>query len=332
MSSSQMHEHVTNLIHGLQKCGIDFVVSDAALGCQLIEIYVTKAQELILFPSKTTDSTTLQWILEVRTPLNVRLTFFPDDVVNFKTQLMQAISAVQDNGLIIPNIDRVISIYELSEQNILRLLESLENWKTVKHPGDRPPGLQLTSHSINKDRSSSEAKREDLRAYLQTAIKTYWTERYFARYLNTPRENIEKIANNIGIQREVCGHETLYFFERSKALRTYFVHVVKGILTELNLQYRETLTHEFYVLDLRLGIHFFDGEIDQLRILAGEYTNNHELIIVVPGSLLTQIERIRNQFFEVLPLDQGKIKTTLIKAHQQHIHNTPVVKEATSLR
>jgi hypothetical protein len=317
MSSSNTQEYVSTLIHGLQKRGIDFVVSDAALGCQLTEVYITKTKELILFPPRKTDLTTLQWILEIRTPLNVRLTFFPTDVSTFKTQLIQAISAVQNNGLVIPNTDHAISIQELSEQNIRRLLASLDSLASFEARG-KP---RSSTQSNQERKSSHEMKKEDLRNHLRNAIKSYWTERYFARYLNTPRENIEKIAEKLGIQREVCGHETLYFFERPKALRKYFAHIVKGILTELNLQYRETLTHEFYILDLRLGLHFFDGEINQLRILASEYSNCHELIIVIPKSLEIECERIREMFFEVLPLDQEKIKSVLTKTLQHRIHH-----------
>jgi hypothetical protein len=329
MASSKTQEHVSTLIHGLQKRGIDFVVSDSALGCQLTEVYITQAQELLLFPPKRTDSTTLRWILEIRTPLNVRLTFFPTDVTKFKTQLLQAISAVQDNGLIIPNIDHAISIQELSEHNIHRLLDSLEGLDSLDVKSRPLPAPQSNIHSTTVTPSSFETKKEVLHVHLRNAIKTYWTERYFARYLNTPRENIEKIAKRIGIQREVCGRETIYFFERPKALRTYFTHIVKGLLTELNLQYRETLTHEFYLLDLKLGLHFFDGEIDQLRILAKEYTNNHELIIVVPETLKKHSEQIRDEFFEVLPLDQDKLRSTLIKALQQRFHHIPAYSSGT---
>jgi len=72
-----------------------------------------------------------------------------------------------------------------------------------------------------------------------------------------------------------------------------------------------------------LGLHFFDGDIDQLRILANEYANNHELIIIVPKSLEKDCERIREKFFKVLPLDQDKIKSTLTKILQHRIHNIP---------
>lgn len=321
MSSSNTQEYVNTLIHGLQKRGIDFVLSDAALGCQLTEVYITKAQELILFPPRKTDLTTLQWILEIRTPLNVRLTFFSTDVSTFKTQLIQAISAVQNNGLIIPNIDHAISIQELSEQNIRRLLAALDSSASVDARGKSHPLPESTTHPNQERKSSHEIKKQDLRSHLRNAIKSYWTERYFARYLNTPRENIGKIAERVGLQQEICGHETLYFFERPKALRKYFAHIIKGILTELNLQYRETLTHEFYILDLRLGLHFFDGEINQLRVLASEYSNSHELIIVIPKSLEIECESLRELFFEVLPLDHEKIKSTLTKAVQQRIQH-----------
>ncbi|MFX0169279.1 MAG: hypothetical protein ACFE89_08000 [Candidatus Hodarchaeota archaeon] len=323
MSSSTMQEHISILIHGLNNRGIDFVVSDAALGCSLTEVYITQAQELILFPQNRIDTPTLQLILEVRTPLKVRLTFFSHDVPSFKANLTRAISAVQDNGLEIPNIENTIFVHELTEHNIYRLLDSLENYATLRTNDTSRPPLQSALPSQRESVAHSPAALENFHLHLRRAIKTYWTERYFARYLNTPIENMKKIASRLGIQQETCGQETLYFFDRAKALRTYFSHIIKGILAELNLQYRETLTQGFYVLDLKLGIYFFDGEIDQLRILAGEYKNNHELIIVVPEALRRKIGQIQERFFQVLPLNQDKIKTLLIRTIQQRIQYLP---------
>jgi hypothetical protein len=138
-----------------------------------------------------------------------------------------------------------------------------------------------------------------------------------------PIENVKEIAKRIGIQREVCGKDTLYFFDRSKALETYFVHVVKGLLTDLGLQYRETAKHDFFLPELQLGLHFFDGEKEQLKIFTGEYANNHNLIIVVSEVLRREIGRIQDDFFQVLPLDQDKIKETLIKTIRQRVGYIP---------
>lgn len=323
MASSSTKGCVKTLIQGLQKREIDFVVSDATLGYQLTEVYITQAQELILFPPQKIDSAMLQWILEIRTPLKVRLTFFSEDVTNLKLHLMRAISTLQENGIIIANLDHAISIQKLSEQNIQQLLDSLENWITLSMKGKPLPALQATLPVENERRTLTQLQQEDLTTHLRNAIKTYWTERYLARYLNTPKENVKKLAKKIDIQREACGQDTLYFFERSKALSTYFSHIIKGILSELQLQYQETLTHEFFLPDLRLGLYFFDGEIDQLRILAGEYANNHDLIMVVPEKLRRNIGRIQDAFFLVLPLDQEIIRNTLMRLVQQRIHYIP---------
>jgi hypothetical protein len=320
MASSITKACVTNLIQGLQKHNIDFVLSDVALGCPLTEVYITQVQELILFPPKQIDSATLQWILEIRTPLKVRLTFFSEDLTNLKLQLTRALSTVQKNGLPIPNLGRAISIQELSKENIQRLLESLENWVTLSANGRPLPAILPEK---NEGSNPPQLEHKDLHVHLRNAIKTYWTERYLARYLNTPIENVKKITKKIGIQREVCGREILYFFERSKALSTYFTHIVKGILTELELQFKETLTHEFYLPDLQLGLYFFDGEIDQLQILAGECATNHDLIIVVPEPLRRNIGRIQDAFFQILPLDQERIKSTLKRTVQQRLHYIP---------
>jgi len=323
MASSSTDVCVKTLLQGLQKREIDFVVSDATLGCQLTEVYITQAKELILFLPKKNNPAMLQWILEIRTPLKVRLTFFSEDVKTLKINLVHALSALQQNGLIIPNTDHAISIQELSTQNIQRLLDSLENWVALRSEGRPLPALQATLPVDNERRTPTQLGQEDLTVHLRNAIKTYWTERYLARYLNTPIENAKKIANKIGIQREACGREILYFFERSKALSTYFTHIIKGILSELQLQYQETLTHEFFLPDLRLGLYFFNGEIDQLRILAGEYVNNHDLIIVVPETLRRNIGRIQDDFFQVLPLDQEIVRNTLMRTVQQRIHYIP---------
>ncbi|MFX1342848.1 MAG: hypothetical protein ACFFAL_09155 [Promethearchaeota archaeon] len=321
------HDHISELIKGLKKLDISFVVSEDTLGCQIAEVYIIEALELILLPHHRLDTSQLRWILEIRTPLKVRITFLTSDVKELKIQLVRVITELKQEGLIIPNIEQAISVLELSKENISRLLDSLENWSNLRIK-DRPlPSIQTakpTSCPSPKNPSGFMSKhREDLHVHLRNAIRTYWTERYFARYLNLPIENVKEIAERIGIQREVCGKDTLYFFDREKALGTYFVHIVKGLLSDLGLQYRETAKHDFFLPELQLGLHFFDGEKEQLKIFAGEYANSHDLIVVVSTVLRREIASIQDDFFLVLPLDQDKIKESLIKTLRQRVDYIP---------
>jgi len=321
------HDHLSELIKGLKKRDINFVASEDALGCQIAEVYITKALELILLPHHRLDTSQLRWILEIRTPLNVRITFLTSDVKELKIQLVRVITDLKQEGLIIPNIEQAISVLELSKENISRLLDSLENWAILRIKSRPLPSIQTakpTPSPSPKNSSQFMSKnREDLHVHLRNAIRTYWTERYFARYLNLPIENVKEIAKRIGIQREVCGKDTLYFFDRKKALGTYFVHILKGLLADLGLQYRETAKHDFFLPELKLGLHFFDGEKEQLKIFAGEYANSHDLIIVVSAVLRREIGRIQDNFFLVLPLDQDKIKESLIKTLRQRVDYIP---------
>lgn len=321
------HDHLSELIRGLKKRDINFVVSEDALGCRIAEVYITEALELILLPHYRLDTSQLRWILEIRTPLKVRMTFFTSDVKELKIQLARVVSELKQEGLIIPNIEQAISVLELSKENITRLLDSLENWSNLRIKGRPLPSIQTSKPTPSPSTKNSSGfmskNREDLHVHLRNAIRTYWTERYFARYLNLPIENVKEIAKRIGIQREVCGKDTLYFFDRVKALGTYFVHVVKGLLIDLGLQYRETAKHDFFLPELQLGLHFFDGEKEQLKIFAGEYANNHDLIIVVSEVLRREIGRIQDDFFQVLPLDQDKIKESLIRTIRQRVDYIP---------
>ena len=135
MSPTKGQEFVSSLLNGLKNRGLDFVVSEDALGCQLTEIYITELQELVFFPLQHLSVETLRWILEVRTPLKVRMTFFTNDVGELKAQLKQAVSEIKSVGINIPNIDDAISVQKLSEINISRLLESLEKWLQLKIDG-----------------------------------------------------------------------------------------------------------------------------------------------------------------------------------------------------
>lgn len=327
MSHISIRNYVSQLIEGLRKRNIDFVLSEDALGCDITEIYITEANQLIIFFLKNFDTTTIQWLLRVRTPLKVRITIFSSDVSKIKLRLLNAIGILKQEGLAVPNFDQAISVQDLTGKNIQRFLESLENWVVLKSNGGTLPKIKTSFYpstsKIKENHSSAAQKQEDLHVHLRNAIKTYWTERYFARYLNIPSKKIQELASRIGIQREVCGTDTLYFFDRKKGLGTYFKHIVKAILSELNLKYQETSQHDFFLPDLHLTLHFFDSEKEQLKILASEYAQNHDLIVIAPEALRRNIGRIQNDFFQVLPLNQKKIKGALIRIIHQRIDYIP---------
>ena len=321
MSRLSITNYVSKLKDGLRTRNIEYVVSEDALGCNINEVYVIEAQELIIFPEKQLDTKSIQWILQVRTPLTVRITIFSQDSSKLKARLMKAITALKKDGLEVPQTEHAISVQELTENNIQLLLDSLENRSNLKANGRLFPRVQtsLVSTSTNVTVDSISEKQEDLHIHLRNAIKSYWTERYFARYMNIPSQKVKILAKRIGIQHEKCGHETLYFFDRKKALGTYFEHIIKGILDALKLKYQETPSHDFFLPDLHLSLHFIDKEKEQLKIQAGEYTKNRDLIVIVPESLHGNIGRIQDDFFQVLPLNQDKIKTALIRVIRQRI-------------
>ncbi|MFX1318973.1 MAG: hypothetical protein ACFE9D_03640 [Promethearchaeota archaeon] len=326
MSDQSIVNYVTKLIRGLETRGIDFVVSEGALGCNVTEIFVTEAHELIIFPLDSLDTVSIQWILQVRTPLNIRITLFSSEVPKLKIQVCNAIKKLTQDGVEIPQTQQSLSIQDLTETNINRFLGSLENWANIKTNGRPLPDVKISKslpESEEEYSSSNEQNREDLHVHLRNAIKTYWTERYFARYMSIPLQKVKELAEKIGIQREVCGHETLYFFNRKRALETYFAHIIKCILNELNLKYQETSMHDFSLPDLHLRIHFFEGEKEQLKILASEYVQNRDLIVITPESLRKAIGLIQDDIFQVMPLDQDKIKATLIKIVRQRIDYIP---------
>jgi hypothetical protein len=141
--------------------------------------------------------------------------------------------------------------------------------------------------------------------------------------MNIPSQKVKELSKRIGIQQEVCGTDTLYFFDRKKALETYFKHIIKGILDELNMKYQETSKHDFFLPELHLTLHFFDGEKEQFKILADAYAQNHDLIVIVPETLRRNIGWIQDKFFQVLPLNQDKIKSALIRVISQRINYIP---------
>ncbi len=326
MSTTQISGYVSKLIQDLRTQNIDFVVSEEALGCNITEVYVTEANELLLFLKNQLDAESIQWILRVRTPLKIRITIFSTDVVKVKIRLLNAINQLRKDGLDIPNTQQSISIQELTKENIQRFSDSLVNWANLTSNGRSLPQVhfsRISSKTEEDSLNSISQKQEDLHMHLRNAIKTYWTERYFARYLNLPSQKVKTLAKRIGIQQEVCGHDILYFFNRSKALKTYFEHITKAVLDELNLKYQETSTQDFFLPALKLTLHFFDGEKGQLRILAGEYAQNRDLIVIVPETLHRNIGVTQDDFFQILPLDQDKLKNALIRIIRRRIDCIP---------
>ncbi len=322
MSTLSSKDGISIFVKGLKERNIDFILSEDALGCQVTEIYIINAKELILFPIAHLDTSMLRWILEIRTPLKVRLTFFTHEMKELKMRLMQVISSLNAEGLQIPNIENVISLQELSESNIHQLLDRLENWaisRERRHPQDL---IRTNESSINYSKenagSTLKEKYDALLGHLRNSIKTYWTERYFARYLNVSSEHINEFSKRFGIQQEVCGPDTIYFFDRSKALATYFLHIMKGILNELNLQYQNNSRNYFFIPNLRLGLLLFDGT-EPLNILIEKHAQKHNLIIIIPETIRSNTEHPWNSSFLVLPLDKEKIKRTLLRITQQRI-------------
>ena len=325
MSGLSIANYISQLIDGLGVRNINHVVSQDALGCHVTEVYVTEAQALILFPENQLDTESIQWILQVRTPLSVRITIFSQDASKLKIDLLKAINRLKLNGLEIPLTEQTISVQELTEYNIKRLLDSFENLTNSTTSGRPLPQIQspIISKPQKENIESESEKQKDLQIQFRNAIKTYWTQRYFARYMNIPSQKVESLANQIGIQHEICGHEILYFFDRKKALGTYFEHIIRGILDALKLKYQETSSRDFFLPELHLTLHFIDREKEQLKIQVGEYTKNRNLMVIVPESLHGNIGRIHDDFFQVLPLNQDKIKTALIRVIRQRIDYKP---------
>lgn len=310
-----IHDFFSKLINGLKERKIEFVVAQDSLGCELDEVYISDANELVIFPKRMLDQITIQWLLTIRTPLKVRLTIFTSDVTEIKLRVVRAVTQLKQDGIEIPNIKHAISIQKLTDLNLQRLLDSLENWHMIKTNG-RPFPLSQHEQSkhysgLTKDNPLTLDKYQDLHIHLRNVIKTYWTKYYLAKYLNCSPLNIKDLVKRIGIQFELCGGETIYFFNRTKALKTYFSHILKGILNGLNLQYQETASSDFRVPNLRLAIFFFDGEKEDLRILAEEYVKTLNLIVVVPEKLRIKIGKIQDDLFQVIALDKSKIQSVL---------------------
>jgi hypothetical protein len=339
---------VEGLIQGLKERGISFVISRGTLGCQLSEIFIEEARELILIPEGVLSQDSIRWILEIRTPIGIRLTIFTNEVTEYRLRVMRAVSDLKEDGVLIPNVEDAISIQELSNRDLVRLLESLENWHDLKTSGRPLPRENCASRTAITTRSFAKAASEqgdpppclengvlirsdaspethsDLHMQLRNAIKTYWTERYLTRFLSLSVEKAREMAQRIGIGREVCGQEILYFFDRPKALRAYFVHLLKGVLEELGLRYEEELDRAFFLPEFSLAVVFFDGNKEQLQILAEDYARSYDLIFVVPEQMRITIGRIQDDLFRVIPLTRNHIASALRGLAQQGaLHHKP---------
>jgi hypothetical protein len=352
-SPISVQSFVDALLEGLRECNAKFVISRGTLRCQLSEVFIEEANELILIPEGLLSQDSIHWTLEIRTPLKIRLTIFTNEVTEYKLRVARAVADLREDGIVIPNVENAISIQELSNRNLARLLESLENWHDLKTSGRRLPRQDCAGPAPSKIRNSAGAPSErvpaawclgsgvpihgdvsperqtDLYMQLRDAIKTYWTERYLMKFLNLPAEKARETARRIGIDHEVCGQEILYFFDRSKALRTYFVHLVKGSLEELGFHYEEGPNQAFFLPEFNLVVVFLDGDKEQLQILAEEYARSYDLLFVVPEQLRITIGRIPDDFFRVIPLTRACIASTLRGlVHQNTMHPQPPLRRS----
>ncbi|MFX1474668.1 MAG: hypothetical protein ACFFCO_04195 [Promethearchaeota archaeon] len=346
-------EFLEFLVEGLSQRDLKHVVSHNAFGHKIEEVFITEARELVMLPEGLLEQNTIRWILEIRTPLSIRLTIFTHNVSEFKLRVVQAISELVKDGIDIPNLEHSVSVQELSFVNIQRLLDSLENWRDFAIRGSvnsqpqqktKTRETTLTSfehpsftHSLTRHQGNSvhdvtssdfsidSIDHQSLHLNLRNAIKTYWTERYLARYLKTTPEKAREIARRIGVSREVCGREVLYFFNRLEALSKYFSHILKGILDELKIQYEETSQRLFFLPTLCLVVMFFDGNKEQLRFVAEDYARTHDVIFVVPERLRATIGRITDDYFQITPLARDHIFSLL----QHTLKNRALITKST---
>jgi hypothetical protein len=334
-------DFIEALAEGLKERKIDFAVSLSTPAYQVSEIFIEEARELILVPESLLSQDSIRWILENRTPIRICLTIFTSEVTECKLRVMRVVSDLRKEGVEIPNVEDAISIQELSDRNLVRLLESLYNWHDLKISGRPLPQRNCAKSSPTTARPSGSMEAEhveavpcvedasaiqqcgsprthaDLYVQLRNGIKTYWTERYLTRFLKLSPEEAREIAQRVGMCREACGHEILYFFDRTKALRAYFVHLVKGVLEELGIRYEERPDQRFLVPDCSLAVLFFDGNREELQVLAEDYARSYDLIFVVPEQLRVTIGRIQDDFFRVIPLARYQIVNALRGLVQQ---------------
>jgi hypothetical protein len=329
-------EFLDFFVEGLSQRDLQFVVSHNAFGRKIGEVFITEARELVMIPEELLDQDTIRWIIEIRTPLSIRLTIFTQSVSEYKLRVTRAISELVAAGIDIPNIDHVVSVQRLSFENLQRLLDSLANWRDLKigskaqfasdqkaiiseapFPPSKLPS-STPSFTRHKDGSIDEETLDEttidyqsVHISLRNSIKTYWTERYLARFLKTTPENAREIARRAGVSRELCGREALYFFNRSEALSTYFSHILKGILDELNIQFEVTSQRLFFLPQLHLVVMFFEGDKEQLRLIAEDFARTHDVIFVVPERLRATIGRITDDYFQVIPLARDHIFSLL---------------------
>jgi len=341
---------VEALLEGLREHNLAFATSRGSFGGQLCEIFIEEVSELILIPNGVLDQDLVHWILEMRTPIEIRLTIFTNEMAEYKIRVMRAVSDLRQDGVEIPNVDDAISVQEPSARNLARLLESLENWHDLKSRGRPFPRRNCAKSDFGASRASQRARSEeaenasslgdkldvdpdcfhdtqaDLYLRLRNGIKTYWTEKYLTRFLKLSPEKAREIAQRVGIVREACGQEILYFFDRVKALRAYFVHVLKGLLDEMGLRYEEGPNDAFFLPEFNVAVVFFDGNKEQLQVLAEDYARSYDLIFVVPEQLRVVIGRVQDDFFRIVSLAKSNIAHALRGLGQlNHADYKPVV-------
>jgi hypothetical protein len=284
------------------------------------------------------DVDAIRWVLELRTPLNLRITFFTENVNDFKLCILRAISQLEKEGIKLNTLEHRLSVQYPTEENLQRILDSLEKWYELKNTEEALPRIgsstqsqrsplyntiesaiqnPIPSQSTKQTLASTEEKiiegnNQDLSLRLQNAIKTYWTEKYLARYLKTSQLQLKELATILDIQREVCGQDVIYFFDRFLALKTYFNHILKGIFDEFSLKYEEIARHVFFLAKHKTAIIFFDGEKDQLEALAEDFIQRYSIIFVVPEKRKLAFGKVLSEFYQVIPLAYDKIRNSLV--------------------
>ncbi len=335
-------DFLEELIRGLQKRSINFVVAQNSLGYDLDEIFITDLHELIILVNKLLDVDAVRWVLELRTPLNLRITFFTENVNEFKLRILRAVSQLEKEGIQLNTLEQILSVQYPTAKNLHLILGSLEKWCETKYGKAAIPQIDFSTHSQKSPRSSTtestfqnpipfqpntqtpssheasliKASNQDLSLQLQNAIKTYWTEKYLARYLKISQLQLKELTKTFDIQREVCGHDVLYFFDRPLALKTYFNHILKGIFDEFSLKYEEISRQVFFLPNHKIAIIFFDGGKDQLEGLAEDLIQRYSIIFVVPEKRKLDLAKLQREQVQVIPLAYNQVRNTL--AHLAH--------------
>ena len=335
------------MLEGLKRRNIPFTASHNALINSLAEVFIKEANELIMIPNSILSEDEIRWILEIRTPLRLRLTVFTPNVTDYKLRILRAVSHLKNEGIEIPNLEHAISVQESSNSNLFKLLESLENWhhlkthgrplslnKPMKQLANTPPNPNIgytkrgilaplgedSPYAVPSAHSEpiSMEGGEELYTKLRESIKTYWTENYLARFLKVPKEVVRDLVKRTGIRHEICGRDVVYFFDRTKGLSTYFAHILKGILYDLEIEYEETPNHTFFLPKFNVTIIFFDGRKEHLPPLVEDYAKTNDLLVVVPEGLRAEIGVIPDDYFQVVSLSRNQIYEAIKRIVRRH--------------